>query len=303
MLSSDPTFAVVAQRWKQALADYPAKMAAYQAALPAWNKGFADATAAGPAKLAAFLKQNPRSYPPPTHGSPVTPSGLYNGMINPLAPCALRGVIWYQGEANALRAAEYHRLFASMITGWRAVFGQGDIPFYWVQLANFEYPNETTHQTWAFLREAQTQTLGLPATGQAITIDIGEAADIHPRNKQEVGRRLAMIARALTYGIPGDFSGPVFTRAIPRGHSLLVTFRYADTGLTASGKPLQSFEVAGPDRVFHPAAANIVGDSLLVASPQVPAPVAIRYAWRNAPEANLYNGAGLPAGPFRSDSW
>jgi len=138
----------------------------------------------------------------------------------------------------------------------------------------------------------------------AITIDIGEAADIHPRNKQEVGRRLAMIARALTYGIPGDFSGPVFTRAIPRGHSLLVTFRYADTGLTASGKPLQSFEVAGSDRVFRPATASIVGDSLLVASPQVPAPVAVRYAWANNPTGcNLYNKADLPAVPFRTDDW
>ena len=303
MLSSDPAFAVVAQRWNQALADYPAKMAAYDAALPAWNKGFAEATAAGPAKAEEFLRKNPRFYPPPTHGSPATPSGLFNGMINPLVPCALRGVIWYQGEANAPRASEYRRLFASMITGWRALFGQGDIPFYWVQLANFDTPNDTTHRTWAWLREAQTQTLALPATGQAVTIDIGDAKDIHPRNKQEVGRRLAMIARTLTYGIPGDFSGPVYTRAIQRGHALLVTFRCADTGLIAAGKPLQSFEVAGPDRVFHPATATIVGDSLFVSSPQVPAPVAVRYAWSNAPEANLYNGAGLPAGPFRSDSW
>jgi sialate O-acetylesterase len=300
---TDPSFASVAVRWRQTLAEAPGKQAAYDAVFPAWSKADAAAIAAGPAKLAAFLKGNPKPYPPDNHGSPATPSGLFNAMINPLLPYGLRGVIWYQGESNAARASEYHRLFAAMITSWRAAFGQGDLPFYWVQLANYARNDDPTHQTWAFLREAQTQTLSLPATGQAVAIDIGNPDDIHPANKQEVGRRLALIAKNRTYGIPGDFSGPVFARAVREGSSLRVTFTYAETGLTAAGKPLQSFEVAGADRQFHPAAASIEGDSLLVRSPNVPSPEAVRYAWRNAPEANLYNGAGLPAAPFRSDGW
>jgi sialate O-acetylesterase len=302
-IEKDPAFDGVWRRWRQTVAEYPQRQAAYEAAVPAWNQAEAAATAAGKARLAAFLDSNPKPYPPSGPGSAAAPSSLFNGMINPLIPYALRGVIWYQGEANTGRAYEYHRLFAAMITGWRAHFGQGDFPFYWVQLANFDFPGDPTHQTWAFLREAQTQTLTLPSTGQAVTIDIGDPANTHPRNKQEVGRRLALIAKARAYGVPGDFSGPVFASATREGAALRVTFRYAENGLTAAGKPLQSFEIAGADRQFHPASAAIAGDTLLVGSPQVPAPVAVRYAWRNAPDANLYNGAGLPAVPFRSDSW
>jgi len=302
-LAGDPALAGVAQRWRQNLADYPQKLAAYTAALDAWNKANAAAAAAGPGPLDAFLKAVAKPYPPSGPGSAATPSGLFNAMINPLLPGALRGVIWYQGEANAARAFEYHRLFSALITGWRARFGQGDIPFFWVQLANFDFPGDPTHETWAFLREAQTQTLDLPATGQAVAIDVGDPNNIHPTNKQEVGRRLALIAKAGVYGIPVDFSGPVFAGATREGRALRVRFTYAETGMTAAGRPLQSFEVAGADRRFYPASAIIAGDTLLVQSPQVPEPVAVRYAWRNAPDANLYNGAGLPAVPFRSDTW
>jgi len=302
-LQSDPAFAVVGQRWRQALADYPEKLAAYKLARPAWDKARAAAAAAGPARLAAFLVANPRPNLPVGPGSPDTPSGLYNGMIQPLIPYSIRGAIWYQGESNARRANEYHRLFAAMITSWREKFGQGDFPFFWVQLANYGRPDDPTQETWAYLREAQGQALSLPATGQAVTIDVGDPKDIHPTNKQEVGRRLALIAKALVYGTPVDYSGPVFASATREGRALRVRFRFAGTGLTAGDRPLQSFEIAGADRIFHPASAAIAGDTLRVQAPEVPEPVAVRYAWRNAPDANLYNGAGLPASPFRSDSW
>ncbi len=243
-------------------------------------------------------------------GSPVylprpswEPCGLFNGMINPVAPYALRGFLWYQGESNANRAGEYHRLFAAMITAWRAHFGQGNVPFYWVQLANYQDPKDPGGSSWAYLREAQAEALDLPATGMAVTIDIGDPKNIHPHDKQEVGRRLALLAKARTYGITGDTSGPVFLAAERAGPALRVSFRFADGGLTAADKPLQSFEIAGADHKFHAATAVIAGDAVLVQSPAVPSPVAVRYAWSNNPEANLYNGAGLPAVPFRSDAW
>ncbi len=302
-LASDPAFAVIGQRWQQTLADFPQKHAAFVAALDLWTKEKKAAEKGGPGPLAKFLKSSPQPYPPNGPGAPATPSGLFNGMIYPLLPYALRGVLWYQGEANINHADEYHRLFAAMITAWRSRFEQGDIPFFWVQLANFEQPGDPTHERWAFLREAQSQTLSLPNTGQAVIIDIGDPANIHPQNKQEVGRRLALIAKAKVYDTPVDFSGPVFAAATREGSALRVSFTDAGTGLIAAGHPLQSFEIAGADRQFHPADAAITGETVLVQSPQVPAPVAVRYAWRNAPDANLYNGAGLPAVPFRSDGW
>ncbi len=243
-------------------------------------------------------------------GSPVylhrpswEPASLFNGMINPLLPYALRGALWYQGESNTNRAAEYHRLFAAMIGEWRESFGQEELPFYWVQLAAYVDPKNPADNSWPYLREAQAQTLSLPATGMAVTMDIGDAKTVHPHNKQEVGRRLALIAKAKVYGITGDYSGPVFESAEREGSALRVRFLYADTGLTSADKPLQSFEVAGADRKFHPASAAIAGATVVVRAPEVPAPVAVRYAWRDYAEANLYDGAGLPAAPFRSDGW
>jgi sialate O-acetylesterase len=302
-LASDPAFAVVGKRWKQTLAEYPAKKTAFNSALAEWTREEAAATAAGEARHAAFLKAHPRPREPNGPGSSWTPACLFNGMINPLLPYGIRGALWYQGESNANYASEYHGLFASMITAWRSHFGQGDFPFYWVQLASYKAPTDPTGETWAWLREAQTQTLGLPATGQALAIDIGDPENIHPSNKQEVGRRLALMAKAQVYGLSVDYSGPVFTRAVVEGNAIRVHFDFADNGLTAGEKPLQSFVIAGADRKFHPASASISGSTVLVRSAEVPAPLAVRYAWQNAPEANLFNGAGLPATPFRSDSW
>jgi len=295
-LASDPAFGAVATRWQAILSEYPAKKSEYDLALAAWT---AEAEAAK-AAIRPFTKRKPM--PPEGPGHAHTPSGLFNGMINPLLPFSIRGAIWYQGEGNAVRAVEYHPLFASMITHWRAHFGQGDFPFYWVQLANFKTADPNSG-TWPLLREAQSRTLSLPETGQVVSIDIGNPDDIHPTNKQEVARRLALIAKAKVYGIAGDFSGPIFAEAVREKAALRVYFEHAGTGLTARDKPLQSFEVAGEDRIFRPAVAAIDGDTLLVSAPDVRVPVAVRYAWRNSPAANLFNGAGLPASPFRSDDW
>jgi sialate O-acetylesterase len=301
-IASNPAFAVVGQRWQKNLADYPAKRALYETQLAIWTRDAADATAQGPAALAAFLKKNPKQRPPRGPGDSWTPTSLFNGMINPLLPYALRGAIWYQGESNAERASEYHVLFAAMITAWRAHFGQGDFPFYWVNLASYGVPGDPTNMTYAFLREAQTQTLALPNSGQALAIDLGDRSNIHPANKQDVGHRLALLARTRVYGFTGDDTGPTFTSATREGSALRVRFSHA-SGLIAHDKPVQSLELAGADKKFHPATAKIVGDSLLVSSPLVREPVAVRYAFTNFPEANLYNGTGLPAVPFRSDDW
>ena len=314
-LASRPEFAVVTARWRQTVSDYPAMKSAFDEALAAWTKAEAtaklDATAAG-AKAkpksdgqkiyAAWLQKNPRPRAPRGPGDSWTPAGLFNGMINPLLPYALRGALWYQGESNADRAAEYHALFGAMITAWRAHFGQGDFPFYWVNLANYKIPPDPTDAAWAFLREAQTQTLALPNTGQALAIDLGIPTDIHPTNKQDVGRRLALLAKNRIYGVTVDDTGPTFADAVREGAALRVRFAHA-SGLNSHDKPTQSLEIAGADKVFHPATAKIERETLLVSAPAVKEPVAVRYAWRNAPVANLFNGAGLPAVPFRSDRW
>lgn len=295
-LGRDPAFAVVHERWRNALSEFPQAQERYEADLEAWK-----------AEEAAARK-NPkivlRPWPAPPYGPghSHTPSGLFNGMIHPLLPAAIRGILWYQGESNASRAGEYAPLFMALITAWREHFGQGDLPFYWVQLAGFKTAQPESGD-WAYLREAQTQALALPETGQAIALDLGDPNDIHPRNKRDVGRRLARIATAEVYDVPGDALSPSFAGAEPEGTALRVRFDNAATGLIARDRPLQSFEIAGADRVFHPARAVIEGETVLVSAPEVKAPVAVRYAWKNYPAANLFSGAGLPAAPFRSDDW
>lgn len=286
--------AKVNERWAKTLADYPANKAKFDADLAAWKDEQAAAKAAGQ----PFTKRAPNSPAGPGHQN--TPSGLNNAMISPLVPYALRGAIWYQGESNAGRANEYRALFSAMITGWRTQFAQGDFPFYWVQLANYQSPTDTS---WAFLREAQTQTLSLPATGQAVIIDIGDVKDIHPRNKKDVGRRLARLALNRTYNQKMPDSGPVMAKAEREGAGFRVTFTEAHGGLNAPLNDLVGFELAGEDKVFKPAKAVIEKDTVLVTSADVPEPVAVRYAWRNAPLAGLFNKEGLPAVPFRSDTW
>jgi len=259
---------------------------------------------AGPWKY-AIAQRRSMPVPPLGNGNSWLPTGLFNGMIAPLAPYALRGVIWYQGESNADRACQYRTLFPTMITDWRAHWGQGNVPFLFVLLANYmTAPEQPMDNDWAELREAQLQALALLNTGMASAIDIGNPGDIHPQNKQEVGRRLALWALATTYGRKGEYTGPLYRDATITGNTVRIRFTHVDKGLVARDGILRQFAIAGADKKFVWATAVIHGDTVLVSSPQIPHPVAVRYAWASNPEgSNLYNTAGLPAAPFRTDDW
>lgn len=235
-----------------------------------------------------------------------TPTSLYNGMIAPLVPYAAAGFIWYQGESNADRAYQYRKLFPAMIRSWREAWKDPDMAFLWVQLANFmKRAQEPGDSAWAELREAQTMTLSLARTGQAVIIDIGEADDIHPRNKQDVGMRLALQAQAIVYGDKDILaSSPMFDRMSANGNKVTVTFTHTGRGLTTQdGLPAAGFAIAGRDRIFHWADARVQGNAVVLTSPKVDAPIAVRYGWADNPHVNLVNSAGLPACPFRTDIW
>jgi sialate O-acetylesterase len=247
----------------------------------------------------------PRPQAPAWFNNPNAPTVLYNGMIAPLIPLGIRGAIWYQGESNAGRAYQYRELFPLMISNWRQDWGQGPFPFLFVQLANYMATQpEPADSAWAELREAQMMTLSLPNTGMATIIDIGEADDIHPRNKQDVGKRLALWALAKTHGKAIGWSGPLYRSRKVRDDEIVVHFDHVNGGLVAQGgQPLKGFAIAGADRQFLWADARIEGDTVVVRSDEVSRPVAVRYAWADNPVCNLYNGAGLPASPFRTDDW
>jgi len=267
----------------------------YQESLATWETAKAAAAATGE----TFADEKPnRPWQP---GPFKTATVLYNGMIEPLLPYALAGTIWYQGEGNGGQPETYHAMFSELIEQWRTKFEQPDMPFYWAQLASWD-AGGGDGTDWAFLREAQHQTLALPHTGQAILMDIGEAGDIHPRNKQDVGDRLARIALANAYGQNVAYRGPHYTAITLRGEEVTVHLERA-TGLTTrDGEPPRGFELAGVDGEFQPAMARIEGERVILTSPTVTHPVLVRYAWRRWVDANLQNGAGLPAEPFRTDS-
>ncbi|MBN1358947.1 MAG: hypothetical protein JW993_00060 [Sedimentisphaerales bacterium] len=247
----------------------------------------------------------PRPTAPVWMNNPNAPTVLYNGMIAPITPYHIRGAIWYQGESNADRAFQYRELFPTMIKCWWSSWGQGEFPFLFVQLANYMAAKpDPGESAWAELREAQLMTLQLPRTGMATIIDIGEANDIHPRNKQDVGKRLALWALAECYGRRTAYSGPLYESMTIQGNKIVLRFKHTDNGLVAKGgAPLKGFAIAGTDRQFVWADAKIEGNTIVVSSDKVPAPVAVRYAWADNPVCNLYNGAGLPASPFRTDTW
>ena len=227
--------------------------------------------------------------------SPNVPTVLYNGMIAPLLPYAMRGVIWYQGESNVGRERQYRTLFPALIADWRQAWGEGSFPFLFVQIA--PYKGNTPE-----LREAQLLTAQHTTnTAMAVTIDCGDANDIHPAHKQPMGARLALAARALAYGEKLEYSGPVFESMKVKGPNAVLRFTHIGGGLVAKDGPLQGFTIAGEDKVFHPAQAEISGETVVVHSAAVSQPMAVRYGWANVPEGNLFNRAGLPASPFRSD--
>jgi sialate O-acetylesterase len=236
---------------------------------------------------------------------PTMPTVLYHGMIEPVAPLALSGAIWYQGEANAERAYQYRTLLPAMIDDWRKLFGQGDFPFYIVSLPAFEHRrSQPGDDSWAELREAQAMTArDVPNCGVAVTIDTGEADNIHPKDKRIVGERLARCALAQYYGEKIAFKGPTFAGADKLPGALRLRFDHADGGLVAKGGELKEFSVAGADHRWHWADAKLDGDTIIVSSPDVPGPIAARYAWQSNPAATMYNGAGLPMAPFRTDDW
>jgi len=233
------------------------------------------------------------------------PTVLNNAMIHPLIPFAIQGAIWYQGEANAGRAHQYQTLFPIMIKDWRSQWNQGDFPFLFVQLANFNVlQTEPKDDDWAELREAQLMTLSLPNTGMAVTIDIGDAKDIHPKNKQDVGKRLALNALNLVYDKEIEYSGPIYKTNTIEGNKINLTFGHVYSGLTTpKNEVLKGFSIAGGDKKFYWAQAEIKGDNIVVWNDKIKNPVAVRYAWASNPICNLYNKAGLPASPFRTDSW
>lgn len=266
----------------------------------------------------ALAKSQPITEPPAVPwpaGDNPQPTQLYKGMIHPLAPYAIRGAIWYQGESNGTDDAIYKSKLETLISGWRTQWAQGDFPFYIVQIANFEKKSEDG-KTWSKVREAQTSALSIPNTGLAVTIDIGDSKDIHPKNKQDVGKRLALWALAGPYGKPVEPSGPLYKGHRVESGKIRVSFEHSNGGLMIGKKEglapvtpdtsekIKWLEIAGEDRIFKPAEAVIEGSELVISSPEVPSPVAARYAFIQDPAgANLYNKEGLPASPFRTDLW
>lgn len=284
----------VAEKESAAIAS-PAAMTKYEQDLVAWEAA---------AQQARTKKQKAPKQPQ----SPAVLAarkgnigGLYNGKIAPLVPYALRGALWYQGEANSTpaKAPFYEHQLRLLVQDWRARWGS-EFPFAWAQLPNFGGPG----RDWPTVREAMLKTLDLPGTGMGINIDLGEEKDIHPKNKQDVGRRLSLWALGTVYGQKvAATSGPLPAGHEIRGHEIILRFKHTEGGLMARGGELQGFVVAGEDRQWQPARARVEGSTVVVSSPAVPKPVAARYAWENFPTCNLYNGAGLPASPFRTDTW
>lgn len=293
VMDADPRFANVAAQWKQTEATFD-----YEKAMADWKVKAAEAKAAG--------KPAPRAPGNVLTGN-ARPGNIWAGVLHPTIGYGIRGAIWYQGESNAGRAYQYDELFALMISEWRKAWGIGDFPFYWVQLADFmaEKP-EPGESSWAELREAQTKTLSLPNTGQAVITDLGEGRDIHPRDKQNVAKRLARIALARDYGKAIEFKSPSFkSMEVKENTATLVFNDPGKAGLyTFDTQEAVGFAVAGEDKVWHWGTGRIVApDKVEVTSPKVAKPVAVRYAWADNPVANLYGRNGLPVVPFRTDDW
>ncbi|SEW51667.1 sialate O-acetylesterase [Chitinophaga arvensicola] len=282
--------------YEDAKRDYPAKKGAFQEALKKWDK--------------ASGEPRPKE-PLAPEGGFNAPTNLYNAMIAPLVPYGIRGVIWYQGESNGDRLEEavtYRQLFPALIANWRHHWQQGNFPFLFVQLANFRTPAQLPSEgIWPWVREAQLKTLDIPRTGMAVITDVGNAKDIHPTDKLDVGLRLSLVARATVYGEKIVYTGPLYRSMKVSGSQVILRFTGVGTGL-AAGKnadtaALRGFGVAGSDGRFEWANARISGNEVIVESSKVPHPVAVRYNWADNPPGNLYNKEGLPASSFRTDNY
>jgi len=300
-LEAYPGYAALLERKKQEIAAWPEREKKILADIRAWDEEAARTNVTG-------KKLPPRPWNPgPPDSGRYMPAGLYNAMIHPLIGYRIRGVLWYQGEANAgggpAGAADYTDLQSRLIAGWRKDWGIGDFPFLYVQLPNWNTGGDQAKASWAFFREGQANVLKVPNTGMAVTIDIGDASNIHPQNKQDVGYRLACLALSDVYKLPVASRGPAPMKYEVKGRALVISFSHADGGLVSKGSELKGFVVAGADQRWHPASAHIQGKRVSVSCAEVAAPVAARYAWADNPECNLYNGAGLPAAPFRTDDW
>jgi len=264
-----------------------------------------DAALRNDGDYAALLARAAKANDDPNQsGEPNRASVLFNGMLAPIRTFTLKGAIWYQGESNAARAYQYRRLFPTLMTDWRKEWGQGDFPFLFVQLASFmprlEQPADSM---WAELREAQTMSLTTPRTGMAVAFDLGDALDIHPKNKQDVGQRLALSALYVAYGKSITASGPIYRSMTVEGAKIRLQFHHVAGGLVIRGEQPTGFAICGADRKFVWAKAQIDGDALMVWADEIKEPVAVRYAWADNPAGNLWNKAGLPASPFRTDDF
>ena len=319
--------------YPKAKEDYPAVLAAYKDRLQKWNqtvgadynsqlKQWQDAVAQAKAGGQPVPPKPTPSVPMPKapnapEGAPNTPSVLFNGMIAPLIPFAIKGVIWYQGESNADNGPEYATLFPRMITDWREKWGEGDFPFLYVELAKFRTPQtQPSEGGWAWLRDAQFKTLSLPNTGMASAVDVGNPTDIHPKDKLDVGLRLALAAKHVAYGQNLVYSGPLYDSMKIEGNKIRISFTEVGGGLQLGTPPwtpdgsappapteLTGFAIAGADQKWVWAKALIDGNTVVVSSDDVASPVAVRYGWGSCPSINLYNKEGLPASPFRTDDW
>jgi sialate O-acetylesterase len=290
-------FQGVLRQYEKAMADYPQALSGYEARLAEWQG--ADGAAQG---ANGPLVKPVRPLDP---GGAREPAGLYNGMISPLARYPIRGVVWYQGESNTADAALYGKMFPAMIGAWRTAWGEGAFPFLYAQLSGFmvRHP-EPEESRWAELREAQAMALSTPKTGMAVTADTGEEHEMHPADKQDVGHRLALLAENEVYGETGvTASGPVFAGMEIRDGKAALGFTHTTGGLVVGNGELKGFAIAGEDRRFVWADARIDGDKVIVQSKETPNPVAVRYGWADFPDCGLWNGAGLPAAPFRTDNW
>jgi sialate O-acetylesterase len=297
-LEADPQYKKLLQDTDEQIRSYEKAQAVWKKQHNAWKKKAKAAKAAG-------KDPGPAPVPPlDPRADQLHVANCYNGMLLPIIPYAIRGAIWYQGETNLSRAYQYRSLFPAMIANWRADWGQGDFPFGFVQLAPFRYAGQNP-TNFAELCEAQRMTLDASAnTGMAVTLDIGDVKDIHPKNKQDVGKRLALWALAKVYGKDLVYSGPIYKSMAVEGNKIRLQFDHVGGGLISSdGKPLTEFTIAGTDQKFVPAVAEIDGNSIVVHSDKVAEPAAVRFAWRDEAVPNLANKEGLPASLFRTDTW